>query len=274
MKNLIVPVDFSTASYNAAEYAVLLADVFNAKVTFINAVAPLFLYDEDAVPAMVRQQQNLIEANKNLLAKQIESLSKKTTIDIEGFVSEGSAFSVIQESAFEQHADLIVMGMKGKGKSNSIFGSTTNTVIRKSSFPVLVIPEGASYQSIDTITLASDFNEEIDMNRYTLLEILAQKYDSFIQVLNVRKDEIVLSDSESIGKMKTHFALTYLRHNFTVIEYDDVVEGIEEYLELKPADLLVMMAHKHSLIDRLFAKVFTKEMARQTKIPLLVLQNK
>jgi len=38
MKNIILPIDFSTASYNASQYAVSLASVFKANVTFINAV--------------------------------------------------------------------------------------------------------------------------------------------------------------------------------------------------------------------------------------------
>ncbi|MGN6193438.1 MAG: universal stress protein [Ginsengibacter sp.] len=274
MKNIIVPVDFSTASYNAAKYAVSLASVLKAKIAFINVIPAVLLYDEEATPAMLMRQENLIEQNKNLIKKQIQSFSNISGVPMEGFVGEGTPFSVIQEIALEKNAALIVMGMKGKGKSNSVFGSTTHTVIRKSSFPVLVIPEGASYQSIDTITFASDFNAKTEMDRYTLLEEIAEQYNSFIQVLNVQKNEMVLSDNEVIGKMKTHFALTYLKHDFAVIEDDDVVEGITDYLEVNPADLLVMMAQKHSLIERIFGNIYTKEMARQTKIPLLVLQNK
>ena len=274
MKNIILPIDFSTASYNASQYTVSLASVFKANVTFINAVPPLLLYDEEAAPAMLMQHEKLIEENRALIEDQIELLSKKSEVTMEGFVAEGSPLNVIQEIALEKNADLIIMGMKGKGKSNSIFGSTTNIVIRKSSFPVLVIPEGISYQSIDKITFASDFDPETEMNRYALLENIAQKYDSFVQVLNVRKDEIVLSDNEAIGKMKTHFEFTYLNHDFTVIEDDNVVEGIIDYLRMHRADLLVMVAQKHSLIERLFGKMHTTEMSRQTKIPLLVLQNK
>jgi nucleotide-binding universal stress UspA family protein len=274
MKNIILPVDFSTASYNASRYAVSLATVFKAKVTFINVVPPLLLYDEEAAPAMLMQHERLIEENRALIEDQIQFLSKKSLVTMEGFVAEGSPFNIIQEIALEKDADLIIMGMKGKGKSNSIFGSTTNTVIRKSSFPVLVIPEATSYQSIDKITFASDFNPETEMDRYALLENIAQKYNSFIQVLNVQKDEIVLSDNEVIGKMKTHFAFTYLNHDFTIIEDDNVVEGIIDYLKENRADLLVMMAQKHSLIERLFGEIYTTEMSRQTKIPLLVLQNK
>jgi len=274
MKNIILPIDFSTASYNASEYAVSLASVFKANVTFINAVPPLLLYDEEAAPAMLMQHEKLIEKNRALIEDQIELLSKKSEVTMEGFVAEGSPFNVIQEIALEKSADLVIMGMKGKGKSNSIFGSTTNIVIRKSSFPVLVIPEGISYESIDKITFASDFNPETEMNRYALLENIAQKYNSFVRVLNVQKDEIVLSDSEAIGKMKTHFAFTYLNHDFTVIEDDNVVEGIIDYLRMHRADLLVMVAQKHSVIERLFGEMYTTEMSRLTKIPLLVLQNK
>ena len=75
----------------------------------------------------------------------------------------------------ESKPDIIIMGMKGKGKSNSVFGNTVTAVARKSSIPILIIPENASYQSIDTITFATDFNTGTESDRYSLLMGIAKK---------------------------------------------------------------------------------------------------
>ena len=106
---------------------------------------------------------------------------------------EGPASVVLDHCVHERNADLVVMGMKGKGKSNYLFGSTTLTHIRKSKVPVLVIPPKAEYKSISTITLASDFDEETESANYNLLKAISERNHAFIQILNVRKKELKLS---------------------------------------------------------------------------------
>lgn len=274
MENILVPIDFSNASQNAAKYAVSLAGIFNSKVIFINVVPSVFIVDDESAASRIVVQAELVEGNKELVVKEIETLSKKNSVKIEGFVGEGNSSDIILKMADENQADMIVMGMKGRGKSNSVFGSTTTAIIRKSSFPVLVIPENSLYQSIDTITFATDFDAETERVRYSLLMEIAKKYNSFIQILNVQKNEMKMSDDEFIGKMRTHFAFTNSKHSFNTIEDKSVIEGISKFIEEKPSDLLAMMAQKHSLFERMLGKVHTKEMSYETKIPLLVLQNK
>jgi nucleotide-binding universal stress UspA family protein len=274
MKNILVPIDFSTASHNASKYAVSLASIFNAKLILLKVIPPAFIIDDEAASSIIMSQAELMEDNKNLVLKEIEILSKKHVIAIEGFVGEGSPTDIIQEMANEKHADIIVMGMKGKGKSNSVFGSTTTAVIRKSSLPVFVIPENALYQSIDNITFASDFDADTDISYYTLLQELAEKYNSSIQILNVQKNDSVMGSERVAGKMETDLIFSKFSHSFHSVENNNVVEGINKFIEKNPTDVLAMMAHKHSVFERMFGTVHTKLMSHQTQIPLLVLQDK
>jgi nucleotide-binding universal stress UspA family protein len=274
MKNILVPIDFSPASDNAGKYAVSLAEIFSSKVTFFNVVPDSLIIDDEAAPATINIHQELVAENKDLMAKEIKILSKNHKAKVQGYVYEGSPSNAILEMANENKSDIIIMGMKGKGKSNSVFGSTVTAIVRKSSIPVLIIPENAAYLSIDTITLATDFDADTESGRYALLMGIAKKYNSFIQVLNVQKKGREMSDSEFIGKMSTHYSLDVLKHSFSTVEDTSVIEGINKFIEEKPCDMLAMMAHKHSFIERLFGKVYTKEMSYETRIPLLVLQNK
>lgn len=274
MKNILVPIDFSTASQSAGKFAAWLASVLKAKVTFVNVIIPAIVTNTEVAASLPILQSEQMEINEALMSKEIEKLSQKHAIKIEGFVAEGIPYDTIQAMAKEKHADIILMGMKGKGKSNSVFGSTTTAVIRRSSFPVLVIPENAVYQSIDKITFATDFDAETKSDRYSLLIEIAKKYDSFIQILNVQKDETMISKEEYVGKMKTDFVLANSRHSFNTIEDKSVIEGINKFIEEHPSDLLAMMAHKHSFFERMLGKIHTKEMSHETKIPLLVLQDK
>ena len=271
MKNILVPIDFSTASHNASEYAVSLAGIFDANLIFIHAYMPPVVIDEVFATSLLVSHAELVKGNEVSMAQEIKTLYKKQAIKIEGLVREGFAPDIIKEMAKEKNADLIVMGMKGKGKSNSVFGSATTTIIRKTSVPVLVIPENAVYKSMDIITFAADFDAETEMNRYALLKELAEKYNSFIQILNVQKKELTMGSDDVIGKMRTDLALSKLKHSFHTIEDNQIEKGIHKFIEKNPSDILVMVAHEHTIFERMFGKVHTKNMSHQTKIPLLVL---
>jgi nucleotide-binding universal stress UspA family protein len=274
MKNILVPIDFSEASHNAAKYAVSLAKPFDARVTLINVIPPAVIIDDSVLAFVMTTQAEIVTSHKELMDKEIEELSGKDWIKIKGLVEEGSTNEVIQQIAKLKETDIIVMGMKGKGKSNSVFGSTTTKVIRKSVLPVFVIPEKAEFKPIDSITFASDFDEEIEIDRYSLLVDLSEKFNSQIYILNVQKNDYATSASEVLGKINTNEAFSNFNHEFHTINENNVEKGINKFIETYPTDILAMVAHTHNLFERMFGKVHTKEMSYQTKIPLLVLQDK
>src|SRR5665213_190969 len=117
MNNILVPTDFSIASINATEYAVLLAQSFDAKVTLVNIVSPPVIIDDSILASVLVTQAEILESNQIIMESEIEALSNKYSIKINGIVREGFALDKIQEMAKVKHADLIVMGMKGKGLS-------------------------------------------------------------------------------------------------------------------------------------------------------------
>ena len=274
MKNILVPIDFSPASQNAARYAVSLARAFDATVYVFNAVLPPVLIDDSILASVMVTQAEIVAENNKLIEQEIETLSKEYSVTIKGLVREGYTSKMIPELAAENNIDVIVMGMKGEGKSISIFGSTTTTTIRKSNYPVLVIPEHARYQPITNITLASDFDTEIEIDRYAVLLALAEKFTAKINIINIQKKNSSLNPGESVGKKQTSRALSGYNHQFHTLNENSVAEGINQFIEMNHTDILAMVAHKHPLFDRLFGTVHTKSMSYQTKIPLLVLQSK
>jgi hypothetical protein len=160
------------------------------------------------------------------------------------------------------------MGMKGKGKSNSKFGSTTTMLIRKSNIPVLVIPKKAKFEPIRQITFASEF--VMSHADYLILDELAEKYDSHINVLNVQKNRQLVEVENAIGKTEADLSFAKFNHRYESYESDQVEKGIEEFLKLNPSNMLAMVAHKHSFLKRTFGTIHTKNMCYKTIIPLLV----
>ena len=270
MKNILVPIDFSDASFNAVSYAAFLANAFSASLTLVHAYTGTSALDERPGAATYDSSKELESANETFLKKEIEGITRKFTVKSNSIVIKGNPVNVIKEVAGKIHPEIIVMGMKGKGESNTVFGSTTTSMIGKTSIPLLVIPKNASYQSIEAITLASDFNDEKLLSHFAVLEKLITKFDPFIQILNVRKKDSEVKAETIAGKMGANLMWDKFNHSFNIIERNDVEEGINQFLKTHRTDLLIMVARKRNLITEIIDPSHTKKMTYQTKIPLLV----
>ncbi len=271
MKDILVPVDFSDASFNAISHAAFIANAFNARLTLVHAYAGTSKFDKSADAKVYDSLEELDSANEKFLKAEIDGIARKFTVKIKGIVQKGKPVTVITEVAEKIKPGLIILGMKGKGESNSRFGSTTTSMIAKTSVPLLVVPKNASYQTINSVTLASDFNDEKMLVNFPLLEKIIAKFDPFIQILNVQKKDSKLSAEMIAGKMSTGLMWDKYNHSFNIIEKDDIEEGINKFLKKHKTDLLIMVARKRNFFTKIFEPSHTKKMTYQTKIPLLVL---
>lgn len=274
MKNILVPTDFSPASHNAAKYAVSLAQYFDATIHLLNVIPPQVIMDDYILAPVMTTRAELVTQNTKLMKHEVKTLSTVHLAKISTYLKRGYPSEVIPELAKETDSTLIVMGMKGRGRSNSVFGSTTTTIIRQSTYPVFVIPEEAVFEPIDNITLASGFDVRIEMDRYIVLKTLADKFDSRINILHVDQKDSFMDKEASIRMMETGIAFSRHNYEFHTISESKVEVGINNFIEHNHTDILAMVAQRQPLFERLFGKVHTKVMSYQTEIPLLVLQNK
>lgn len=271
MKKILAAVDFSEASFNAVSYAAYLANAFNSKLLVVHGYTGTDAIDDEPLTEVFESATDLEAANLNYLHAQMNGLIRKYTVKIEGIVQKGKPVSVIREVAEQENVSLIVMGMKGKGQSNSIFGSTTVDMIGKTDSPLLVIPENARYQPPQNIVVAVDINDQQPVSRFEVLNDLITKYDPFLEILNVQKRGSDLTPDVVSGKMRTGLMWDKYNHSFNIVESDNVEEGINRFLEKKTADMLAMVAQKQSVLQRIFVRSHTRAMTKQTRIPLLVM---
>lgn len=261
MKNIVVAFDFSDASYNALSYAAFLANTYNTKLILVHGFETKKTAVKDASKADDAQ----------LLKKEMDGVVRKFTVKIKGIVQQGNTIKTLNEIAAKNNSSLIVMGMKGKGESNSKFGSTTTAMISKTSVPLLVVPKNALYQSIETITLASDFHNEKLLKDFSILEEMIEKFNPFIHILNVQKSGSKLTAQRIAEKMGAGLEWDKYNHSFNVMEQDEIEEGISKFLKKHATDLLIMVARKKSFVSSIFTPSHTRKMTYQTKIPLLIL---
>lgn len=274
MKRILVPTDFSPESINATNYAASLAHDFGATLHLINVVKLPVMMDDSILASIMVTQAEIIDENKRLIEEEKERLSTNYLITVTHQVEEGYPAETSIEVAEERGSDLIVMGMKGKGKSNLLFGSTTTTVIRKAILPVLVIPLTATYKPIQHVTLASDFDSDVATRQYKVLQSILEKFKAELNILNVQRKPEPMDQDTVVGKMRTSVAFSKSNPNFQIITEKNVEDGILKFIRKTPTDILAMVAHQHPFLERLFGNVHTRTMSYLTEIPLLIIQGK
>ncbi|MCO6496189.1 MAG: universal stress protein [Chitinophagaceae bacterium] len=271
MKKIIAAIDFSDASFNALSYAAYLANAFNSTLIVVHAYTDTNAIDDMPVDEIFKSEFDLQKANYNFLVAQMEGVVRKFTVKIKGIVKEGKTIPVLNKIAKEENASLLVLGMKGRGKSSSVFGSTTTSMIGKTTLPMIIVPENASYQPYENIVIAVDFKETKPAYKFKVLNEIIKKYDPFLEVLNVQKKNSKLTPEMIAGKIATGLQWEKYNHSFNIVENDDVGEGINNFLKTHPADLVGMVARKHGLLEGLFTRSNTKKMSKQSSVPLLIM---
>jgi nucleotide-binding universal stress UspA family protein len=137
IQHVMAPLDFSSPSLDAVEYAIQVANHFGAKMTLIHVLEPIY-YGEPELRTVEAHWQAQTHWREVLdgLAELVRSLGLVTETMLRGGVPADS----IVESAGKQGCDLIVMGTHGRrGWSQLRFGSVAEAVLRQAPSPVLTV---------------------------------------------------------------------------------------------------------------------------------------
>ena len=142
-KRIVHATDFSKASSVALTCALALAKEADARLTLLHAIEfPQALHD---IPlprgSEVDQQHALAEAEYLRRLRALVPAQARMYCTVAARVSEGKPARAILRVADEEQADLIVLGVQGRGTVELlVFGSNAHAVIREARCPVLVVP--------------------------------------------------------------------------------------------------------------------------------------
>jgi nucleotide-binding universal stress UspA family protein len=272
MNTILLAVDFSPASRNAAVFAAELAKLLNTRLLLFHAYMLPTPISE--VPYAMVTVDNLQKENEEQIKKEADWIHDNYGLEVEWLVRIGIASDEIKTLTKEKEIGLIVMGMKGAGGLDKIIGSTTINVSRKVKTPVLVVPHDATYVPVKHITYASDFTYKTSILLFNPLLELARAFGAKTHILFVRQNHGGDSEQELTGRKSSEIIFEGYDHEYVTIEEPSVNHGISKYLQQNSSELLVMVAHKHTFLERVFSKKHTTAMAYETHVPLLILQDK
>lgn len=147
MNKILVPADYSDASRRALDYALFLAERFDAQVEVLHVwempayVRPdLVLWEEGTE----EHRKPLHEVAGQRATREMDEFLRPLTEPARRRITEhlrsGDPIDTILDVASSGSADLIVMGTHGRsGVSHLVLGSVAEKIVRRASCPVLTL---------------------------------------------------------------------------------------------------------------------------------------
>ena len=149
LSKILVPLDGSPTSMEAADYAIMLSTLHHAQIVLLHVLNVAEYYSSlqfFEVKQTIESKEIIEEAKKeankwfNIVKKKIdEKLGKQIELETYITISQSTVKSIL-DFAEEKNVDLIVVGTRGhSGIKKLLLGSTASGIVTYSSCPVIVV---------------------------------------------------------------------------------------------------------------------------------------
>lgn len=259
MKTIVVATDFSAQAENAMLYAGQLANNTGACVLLLHVYQiPVGMND---VPVLMISTDELKANAEAGLSRAKDLLREKfNSINIETESRLGDVVDELKDVCKKTNPFLIVVGKHGaSGVQQMLFGSTSLSIIRHTTYPVIVVPDRSNQFQLKNAALAIDASvENVCIQK---IKTLVSELKIELHIIHVKQEKTAsLQVSKLVSELKSKYATIY-DHQFT--------HGIESYVRENDIDLLIILPHKHNLVERLFFRTHTKELLKKISIPVM-----
>jgi nucleotide-binding universal stress UspA family protein len=296
IRHILCPVDFSDLSRRALDHAIAVAKWYGSRLTVLYVYhVPTTGIALSSLP--VAEAVLLSPADREQLRQQLKGFAPSDAlknVPVECLVAEGDVATEVLAEA--ETADMVVLGTHGRsGFEHLILGSVAEKVVRKAHCPVMTIPPAASDATkavpsiFHRIVAGVDFSDaSLHALKYALS--LAEEADAHLTVLRVVEvprelAEWAAESDEGKGYVKRWKELALTRLHDVVPDdvrvYCHVEERVETgqpYRELlrvaaeQSAGLIVIGAHGHNVLDRMFFGSTAQHVVRHAACPVLTIR--
>lgn len=274
MKKILFPTDFSDCATNAFVHALEFAKLVNAELILLHTFE-IPVYDSQFFPENYAAIYSSIELAKFEVFKdeipKLRAIAEERNLGdivIKHRLMDGDLIYNLRNAVEEDNVDFVIMGSSGVTDWTKFFlGSNTSAVISEIKVPVLCIPADTKFKKIKTIGFTTRYREKDKAELRKVLEI-AKKTNAKVKSLYVKTSSSDVSDV-TIKEWEKEFAHENIE--FLVLPSDEVKETILDFILYKDIDVLTTITHKRSFFEGLFDSSFTKKIAKEVSVPVLVM---
>jgi len=251
---IIVPVDFSAQSVNAASFASkMLTGIYDADLILYH------LYEEE------KEEKGVIENLQKIKATLINS----SIVKIRTIAEKGTGFvNSLSHMINREDASLVVMSVSDRVK---IFeDSYSLQMMAQSSCPVLVIPYGYLYNDVKRVALASDFKEVDKTIPIVKIKKILHIFRAQLHIVHVNP-EIYVSLDENLLEQRKQLQEMFNEFNpeFHFITTGSFAECLDRFITDKNIDLVLTFPKKHSYLSKLIKGTNTQKLVYKNVVPVL-----
>ena len=278
MKKILIPTDLSSNASNAISYAFQLFRNSNVQFYILHVDHPIIDMPTSSIEFMSPTTYPDLVSQKKMVEKQILKIIENLNSRDDNFNYEieneiGFAGDVIVSKAQELNCDFIVMGTKGAtGLSQFFIGSVTASVIRKSDISVLAIPENFTFEKLEKIVFATDY--EGISNKKTLQPLfeLARIFDAKVMMFHaIEAKEPIAAYIEELQVWKAEKNFHHVKHTNSIATCENIPDGILDFAGENEADLIAIIPHTYNFFENLLHRSISKQIAFESKTPILAL---
>ncbi|WKZ33095.1 MAG: universal stress protein [Thermodesulfobacteriota bacterium] len=274
IKTILVPQDGSVYGKSALDYSMWLSSKFGAGLVGMNVVDVVslegpFLHDisgslgfEPFMNFSTRMREALEARGKTILSA-FEDTCKENGTQCETQISFGVVANEIVDKA--KVADLVVIGRRGVNArfEYGLLGSTTESVLRRSPKPVLIVPE--RFSEPKKPLLAYDGSPNASRAMHSAAE-WAKTLDLSLTVLTVSSSE---EEDPLLNDARTYLKPYGIEASF-IHRKGDAPIIIENYYKDNGHDLLFMGTSHHSRLVEMVLGSTTEHVMRTVMGPFFL----
>jgi len=282
MKTLLVPVDFSGPSDNAAAFAADLANDrgYDEIVLAVNLYVPIF---EQIIPspdllqvtaADIRQKKTLIrgqlEALKGELLKRLNRNSSVRFV-----ISDLPLVRAILQQVHDESPALVIIGSNRLGATDSsIIGSQIIELAKVIPVPVVIVPPGSSYLPVATALVAGNFNSLACIDPLKLLGKIIHGPNPRLLLLdtNASHQSLPATKSSSAAKAALSELLKGFDHQLYHLEDKDILQGVLIFADDNPVQMIIALPGRHSFLYHLTHQNIQHGIWLNAQKPVLILK--
>lgn len=277
MKRLLCPIDFSEVSLNALEFAVVIGEKENSNLTLLNIFTPKDFNTILGSDHVKKEYDNLLkiaETKLQAISNEIWKISNKKGLKSCDYkLMPGKIVDVLSDLADEEKPDLIVIGTTGHSAyERKYLGGKAERIIQHTHCSVLCVPENHGFHGIKKIVYATDYQEEDKLAIQQLID-LAKVLKAEVEILHVSHHDDTIDKAiyeEFKGELMSF--VNYDKISFNRVVFKHVAVGLNEYMNEKNADLLVLLNKKLNFLESLFHRSLTQHLDKFTDYPLMILK--
>lgn len=188
IKRILVPVDFSDASYEGVKMASSIAERHGSTVDLIHVI-PLISYFHESLDLLeipLNPEKDLYPKAKDIASQKLHEAAELIPIEHRGKLYDmvgRKIFREITDLANKNH-DLIVMSNKGADRVAAVRSTITEKVIQHSKVPVLSIAQSFEEESINNILVPLDRTDKSGSALIPAVE-LARIFNAKITLMHI-----------------------------------------------------------------------------------------